>query len=296
MPKSLEALTIGEISGVDHPAHLEEGWMVMKATNPEAVQMVEIVEDLVDAVSKAGALDPDLLAQVGTEVLDEQSRAVLKALGTTLAKEAADMPDTFDISTLPEEAQAAFASLTEQVASLSEQVTKAQTEGKTPEQVEAEEVAKALDGMPAALRKAWADQQAELAEATAVAKAEREIRLDAEYLAKAKSLPLVGEDRKDLADVLKALNAFDTDLAEKVEKYLRAANAQIEEGNLFKAAGAPAAVIETGSAHERLDAIAKSIATEESISYPEALQKATEQNPDLYAAHRAESSNVTTEV
>jgi hypothetical protein len=82
VPTALESLNIGEVSGVDHPAHLEEGWMVLKAAGaaPEAIAKVEIVEALVDAVEKAAAIEPDLLAQVGAEVLDDSARETLAHL------------------------------------------------------------------------------------------------------------------------------------------------------------------------------------------------------------------------
>lgn len=285
MPQAtaLEGLNIGEVSGVDHPAHLEEGWMVLKAAGaaPEAMEKVEIVEALVDAVEKAAAIEPDLLAQVGAEVLDDSARETLAHLlpTTKATKEAPDMPD-FDKSTLDEATLAYVESLESQVAKAADS---------TPDD-EATELAKALDGLPEPLRKAFEKQQADLAEATRVAKAERDLRLDAEYLEKARGFKALGVDTSNLAKTLRKAADLDPDLFVEIDQVLKAADAQIAEGNLYKSLGAPASVIESGSAHDRLDAIAKSLVAEGKASdYATALSKAAEENPDLYAEHRRES-------
>jgi hypothetical protein len=144
--------------------------------------------------------------------------------------------------------------------------------------------------LPEPLRKAFEKQQTDLAEATRVAKAERDRRLDAEYLEKARGFSHLAEKPESLAKVLRKVADFDADLFVEVDRLLKAANEQIAEGNLYKALGAPAAVVESGSAHERLDAIAKAKVADGSASdYPTALSKAAEENPDLYAEHRRES-------
>lgn len=281
MPKSLEGLTIGEVSGVDSPAHLEEGWMVLKSAgvNPSAVDQVERVEALVDAVEKAADIDPTLLAAIGAEVLDATQLGVLKALGATQdhrPQEAHDMPD-FDKSTLDDEARA-------YVEDLEAKVAKAASE--SPE----DEIAKAMDGLPEPLRKHFTEQAEELRKAREVAEAERDTRLNAEYLAKARSFEALGEKPEELAPTLRKLADLDADLYVEVERLLKAANAQAEASDgLFKAIGASNAPDE-GSAHGRLDAIAKAKVSDGSApDYASALAKAAEENPDLYAAHRRES-------
>jgi hypothetical protein len=288
VPTALEGLAIGEVSGVDHPAHLEEGWMVLKAAgaSPEAIEAVETVEALVDAVAKASYLDPELLAQVGAEVLDDEHRQTLAALGTTRkAKEAIDMP--FDKSTLDAEALAYVEGLETQVAKAAAPVV----------EDEATELAKALDGLPEPIRKAWEAQAEALEKATKTAETERNTRLNAEYLQKAKSLPALGAKPEELGATLRKLADLDADLFVEVETLLKSANelAKAGEDALFKSVG-HGARIETGSAHEQLDAFAKSaIEADPSLDYPSALSKVAGEHPDLYAQHRAEQANTVQE-
>lgn len=288
MPKALEELTIGEISGVDHPAHLAEGWMVLKAAgaSPEAMAQVEIVEDLVEAISKAAVIDPEMLRLVGTEVLDDTARATLASL-TKATQEATDMPDAIDKASLSPEVLAYVESLETQVTKAAEDAAAAAPE---PKDDEATEIAKALDGLPEVLRKAWLQKDADLSEATAVAKAERDIRLDAEYLAKAKGFSNLTVDPKELAPLLRKVAEVDADLFVKVDQILKAADAQVAEADLFGTSGSAAIVEGDGSAQSELDSIAKAaVASGEAADYPTALAKAATDNPDLYAAHRRES-------
>lgn len=262
------------------PAHLEEGWMVLKAagSNPDAVDQVEAIEALVDAIEKTASINPDLLAQIGAEVLEPSQLGVLKALGanTTRPQEANDMTD-FDKSTLDEEALA-------YVESLESAVAKAAAEDP------ATEIEKAMEGLPSALREHFTKQADELALAKAVAETERDTRLNAEYLTKARDLTALGEKPEELAPVLRKLADLDADLYVSVERLLKAANAQAEASDgLFKAIGSNASPTE-GSAHSQLDAIAKAAVADGSASdYPTALAKAAEQHPDLYEAHRRQN-------
>ena len=38
--KKMVRLAVDETSGVDHPAHLSEGWLVMKSANAEEIEAV----------------------------------------------------------------------------------------------------------------------------------------------------------------------------------------------------------------------------------------------------------------
>jgi len=46
-PKKMVALKVLETSGVDHPAHLEEGWIVMKNANPTEDSVAHAEDDVV---------------------------------------------------------------------------------------------------------------------------------------------------------------------------------------------------------------------------------------------------------
>lgn len=284
MPKALEGLTIGEVSGVDHPAHLEEGWMVLKAAGAtdDAIEKVEIVEALVDAVAKAAVLDPDLLSQVGAEVLDDNQRSVIKALGVipNQAKEANSMTDEFDPSTLSPEATA-------WVQSEIQKAVAAATPEPASEDTEDEALLKSLDGLPEPIRKAFLDQREEVRKAREDAAAERNIRLDGEYLTKARGYQNLPVKAEDLAPVLRKVAEFDPTVFVEVDRLLKAADEAIATGDLFKSRGA-VITPDADSATGQFDAVAKAlVASGEATDLGDAYSKAAAQHPDLYAAHRA---------
>jgi hypothetical protein len=79
---------------------------------------------------------------------------------------------------------------------------------------------------------------------------------------------------------------------------LKAADAQADAAEIFKAVGSPAVIREgDGSAASSLDAIAKEMVRKSAdsaapLDYPQAMAIAAAENPDLYAEHRRESSTV----
>lgn len=284
MPTALESLNIGEVSGVDHPAHLEEGWMVLKAAgaSDDAIAKVEIVEALVDAVEKAATLGVDLLNQVGTDVLDDRQRAVIKALGTTdeATKEATDMPD-FDKSTLDPEALAYVESVEKARDAALAAVT-------TTEDPEATALAKAMEGLPEPIRKHLETQAAEVRKAREDAERERNIRLDAEYLQKARGYKNLSVNPNELAPTLRKLADLDAHLYVEVERMLKAADEQLGTSDLFKSIGSARPV--EGSATERLESFAKAkVADGTASDFATALEAAATEHPDLYAQYRAEA-------
>jgi hypothetical protein len=286
MPTALEGLKIGEISGVDHPAHLEEGWMVLKATGAAEAQVakVEAVEELVEALTKASNLmEPDFLAQVGAEVLDASARETLAHLISKATKEAPSMPEPIDVDALDPEVAAYIKSLE------TERDEAVAAAAPAEEVTEETDLQKALDGLPEALREHFTKQAADLAEATKVAKAERDLRVDAEFIQKAREdygdLPIKPED---FGPVLRKVAEFDATVFVEVDRVLKAAAAIASETALLKSIGSPAAQMRDGSAVSNLDSIAKAAVEADStgnLTYAMALAKAAEEHPDLYEAH-----------
>lgn len=123
-----------------------------------------------------------------------------------------------------------------------------------------------------------AEQRAEAAEA--IAKAERELRLDREYLAKAEALPMLTEAPAELAEVLKALHTADPEVAGKVEAILATANEQIAKGNLFAEFGSSTTVEGVPDrARQAAEALVKADPT---LSPEAAMVAAMEADPTLY--------------
>ena len=103
-----------------------------------------------------------------------------------------------------------------------------------PEAAEKEMLSKADPALRAYIEK----NNAAVASANAIAKAERDTRLDREFIAKAESLPMITEDKATLAGVLRrASEALTVEDNTVLDTVLKAANAQIAQGNLFASVG-----------------------------------------------------------
>lgn len=131
--------------------------------------------------------------------------------------------------------------------------------------------------------------QSEAASAQEIAKTERGLRLDREFLEKADSLPHVGGERQEVASLLKGLSEnVDPDTFAKLEELLLAANTQIAEGELFKVAGMPGTVT-AGDAYGQLEGIAKNLQEADSeLTFEMAFDQAVTENPTLYERHQEE--------
>lgn len=81
-------------------------------------------------------------------------------------------------------------------------------------------------------------QSAEIAKANEIAKAEREQRLEREFVAKAETLPMLAEDRVALAGLLRRISdAVAPEDVASLEKVLKAANTAIAQSGLFSEVG-----------------------------------------------------------
>lgn len=133
-----------------------------------------------------------------------------------------------------------------------------------------------------AIRELIEKQQAEVREAQTIAKAERDARLEREYISKAETLPMINTDKASLGGLLRRISeALSTEDAAEVEKILRAANEQIEKSNLFDTLG-------SGGAQTTVSASAEAKASEIRKAHPDltpeqALAKAYDENPALLA-------------
>ena len=210
-------------------------------------------------------------------------------------------------SDLDPEVVAYIEGLEDEVSSLNEQVEKSASDIETakaeiedlkgtlaksaPKDAEsAEEITKSLLAKAdPAVRALIEKQQADLAAATEIAKAEREARLSREYIAKAEDLPMLSADSEEgdgkaaLAGLLRA--AADRLLPEdneRLNKVLKAANAQIAKSGLFAEfgrAGAQTTISKSveGKAQELMKA-------DPSLTFEQAQVKVMESDPSLAAA------------
>lgn len=145
-----------------------------------------------------------------------------------------------------------------------------------PEAAEKEMLSKA----DPALRSLIEKQQAAVKEAQEVAKAERDARLDREFLAKAETLPMIAEDKTALGGLLRRISeALSAEDAAAVEKTLKAANEAISKSNLFAEFGSGGGETTISKSVEaKAEEIRKA---DPSLTREQAIAKAYDEDPSL---------------
>lgn len=152
---------------------------------------------------------------------------------------------------------------------------------------EAEELAKALESLPEPLRKVLADSNRRAVEAEEEVRKERERRELDEATAVAKSLDSVPEVTPEFGEVIVKARHGDSEAVEALIGALTKSNAALKVSKAFEEIGSGHAAEGTGAAG--LEGVAKALReANPELSQAEALAKAAEQNPELYAQHRAE--------
>ena len=245
-------LAIEETSGVDHPAHLHEGWLVMKAADQSEVQRV---------------LDETL-----TE--EDSNMEETKPTATDEQVEKAEM--TLD------EAKKKIAELEAKLA----EMAKMEVEIKEEESEDTEEAY--LKSAPEPVVKMIENlrKQAELA--TAELQKERDARADVEAIEKAKGWSNLSLDAEKVGPALRRLTNIDSDLAKSIEDVLSSVNAQAESANIFAEIG-KSAEVNTDNAYGRMTALAKSAVEQGTAkSFAEALANVASANPELYSQYLTE--------
>jgi len=274
-------LAIEETSGVEHPAHLHEGWLVMKSANESEVQRV---------------LD---------ETLTEEDSTMEDTKTTTITEEV----EVEKAMTL-EEAMAKIAELETKLASMLEKALEKKPEDvymKMDMEQKADEsdsdYAKRMKGLhmskskieedfiksaPESVVKMIQNLRKEAEDATAELRKERDARADAEAIEKAKGWNNLNLDADKVGPALRRLSTVDTELAKAVEDLLSSVNAQAESAQIFAEIG-KSANFKSGNAYERMTSLAKS-AVEEGLakSFEQALGDVASNNPDLYSHYLSE--------
>lgn len=245
---------INEISGVDHPAHLIEGWVFMKDASPETQAL------LARAEATALGLDP-----------------------TTKGKDMPTKPSEEVLAGTPEDVQA-------YVKSLEDAVAAAVTTAPAAEPTEAEAYEKALETLDPGMREVLRKSQREAAEAKSLAKSLHDAAEDKRFEAMTKELTNLPKVDESFAKSLRSAHDADPDAFTPIFEVLKAADGAISQSKTFEEIGTGGSAA-AGSAQEKLEGIAKALhEADATLSPEEALLKAAEQNPDLYSQHRREYS------
>jgi len=254
-------LAIEETSGVDHPAHLHEGWLVMKSASESEVQRV-----LDKSLTKEDSNMEDMKTTEATEVKVEK--------------------------TVEEQLAAADARIAELEAQLAEKNQKPEIEelkmAMNEDSMKPKVDEEYMKSAPESVVKMITDLKKQAEEATAELRKEREARADAQSVEKAKGWANLNLNAEKVGPALRRLSETDSELAKSVEEILSSVNAQAESASIFAEIG-KSADFKSGNAYERMTTLAKSAVDEGvSKSMAQAIADVALNNPDLYSQYLTE--------
>ncbi len=263
-------LAIEETSGVDHPAHLHEGWLVMKSASESEVQRV-----LDKSLTKEDSTMEDMKTTEATE--DKVEKTVEEELAMAQARIAELEAKLAEKEMKPEE---------EVVMAMDEDSKKPEEETmKMDSEKEEEEYMKSA---PRSVVKMITSLKKQAEEATAELRKERIARADAQSVEKAKGWGNLNLNAEKVGPALRRLSETDSELAKSVEEILSSVNAQAESASIFAEIG-KSADFKSGNAYERMTALAKSAVDEGvSKSMAQAIADVASKNPDLYSQYLSE--------
>jgi len=248
--RKMVAMKVLETSGVDHPAHLEEGWIVMKsaksteATVSEEIGMEQSLEDAY--IERVVELEKALT----------DSQAQIEAMEKAHAK-AKDEDEDED-----------------------------KDKDKDEDDDYEDDMMKSL---PKEVRELLEKAQGEATLVREELRKERESRRDEEFVAKAATWSHLTVDPEEVGPALRRLTDLDAKLGEQIEKALVAANAQAESAAIFEEIGRGSRP-DDGNAYATVQAMAKAAVTSgEFKTMEQAVTGVIGKNPELYAAYRAEN-------
>jgi hypothetical protein len=253
--RKMANLVIEETSGVDHPAHLHEGWLVMKSADESEVQRV-----LDETLTKEESMPKDMQDEkdpLATEEVDKAEMTMEEAM-----KKIADLE-----------------------AKLSEMDKMYEEKEPKSEKTEDEDFMKSA---PESVVKMIEDFKKQAETATEELRKEREAKADADAIEKAKGFSNLNLDAEKVGPALRRLSTVDADLAKSVEEILTSVNAQAESANIFAEIG-KSADFTSGDAYGRLTAMAKSaVEGGNAKSFEQAFADVASSNPELYVQYRNE--------
>lgn len=262
-------LAIEETSGVDHPAHLHEGWLVMKSASQSEVQRV---------LDKSLTEEDSNMEQKNTSATEEQEKPVEKTVEEELAAAKARIA----------ELEAKLAEKEKEKPELEVEMAMSSDETKKMEDDDKKKLDSYMKSAPESVVKMITDLKTQAEEATAELRKERIARADAEAVEKAKGWGNLNLNAEKVGPALRRLNEVDSDLAKSIEEVLSSVNAQAESASIFAEIG-KSADFKTGNAYERMTTMAKS-AVDEGVakSFAQAITDIASKNPDLYSQYLSE--------
>ncbi len=287
--RKMVGLNIEETSGVDHPAHLHEGWLVIKS------EMSGVDDLLSDLVSQNEQAETVLLNEGTKETAmpqDENVEVVDKAVPAKPEEDKMSYNDAMDkIKMLEDELKKKQKEMDKMAHDLDEKEKKEEKAKKSVEDETAtlvKEAPEPLRKMLEDLEKSASDAKARAEAAESVLKAERDARANEIAVAKAKEWTHLALDAEKIGPALASLAEVNAELAKALEDVLTSVNAQAESANIFAEIGKAASPI-SGDAYSQLTSMAKAaVETNKGITFEQAFAGAVTSNPDLYNQYLSE--------
>lgn len=274
-------LAVDETSGVDHPAHLSEGWLVMKSANAEEIEAV------IDSLTETTITKEDSVSDENTVVTEDAVVAEAPVAEAPATESPASDTDSAKDEAEVEKAKKPADPMDQMDGESDAAYAKRMKEMKMAKSLD--EVAKSFDDVTkAAVEKAIAVEKARADEALALLQKERDERADAEAIAKAKNWNNLPLEAEKVGPALRQLALINEDLAKSIEGILEAVNTQAKTSNLFAEIG-KAVDSSSTDAYDRLTALAKA-AVDSGVapSFEQAFADAAITNADLYKQYLTE--------
>jgi len=295
MPKArkMVSLNIQETSGVDHPAHLQEGWLVIKSSDSD-------VSNLLSDLAKNENTSSDRLNQDGTEEEPmPQDEATVETTVETTEATVVEKDALADAQAKIKELEMKLGETMKELEKtkkmygnmMDEEDKKKSMHDKDDKKMKKSDDEELIKSAPAEVQLIVAEMRKAADEALARATAaeevllkERDERADAEAITKAKAWGHLPIEAEKIGPALRRLAGIDTDLAKAVEDMLNAVEAQAESANIFAEIG-KSGTPTSGSAYEQLSSMAKAVSETSGITFEQAFTNAVSQNTDLYSQY-----------
>lgn len=273
MPGKMTDLHVFETSGVDHPAHLHEGFLVMKAANRNRAEAVLAAFGKKESHMGTSPAPTGDIAETVQKAVDKALQPILDqfAEGWKALRDFAEKSDTDVPSTEGDPAAAA-----------TDPVMAAQAQNDLALSADM------LKSAPEAVVKAIEAQRLEIAKAREEVAKERDLRLDNEAIAFAKATwPNLGLP-EDTVKAVRRASIADPTLGETLKAMLTSANAQLDGTSILGELGTASTTEKAaGTAAERVEEKAKALVADGTY---DTIQKARvavfEAEPELAAAVR----------
>lgn len=276
--KKLVGLDVIETSGVDRAAHLHDGFLVMKSAN----ETNRVKALLLKALGKS---KEDNLSSVQEQI----DHAIKKTVDDYVEKVA-------ELESALEAAKNQCVDLSKKLEEIQEMSTEKGMDDDEPVMAASPEVEEAMKTMPdevaksistlakptqVLFAKAFNAKVEEVNKAVAEIRKERDIRLDAEAIAKSRNTyKYVGMDHEKAAPSLRRLAEVDPELAKTVEEVLAATDAQMEESGILREAGTSS--VEPVSVIDEARSMAKLLVENGACkTLEQGIEKVLDENPEL---------------